>query len=115
MHVLLKPENSKVRKILNLNIPTTKKQVRCVVGLLGYYRKFVPNFATIVAPLTELINNGKPNKVDWTESVVLVLKTIQMLSSSPIYSVYQTFAIAFCRSNRCFNYWHRRCFTTAEG
>lgn len=36
-----------VRKIQDLKVPKSVKEVRMVLGLLGYYRRFVPHFATI--------------------------------------------------------------------
>ena len=43
----------------------TVKQVRQLVGFLSYYRAFIPSFATITAPLTDLLK-GKKTEVDWT-------------------------------------------------
>ena len=34
--------------------PTTPKQVRAFLGLVGYYRKFIKGFAKIAKPLTLL-------------------------------------------------------------
>lgn len=34
--------------------PTTKKQVRSFMGLAGHYQDFIPNFAAVVAPLSDL-------------------------------------------------------------
>ena len=34
--------------------PTTPKQVRALLGLVGYYRKFIKGFAKIAKPLTLL-------------------------------------------------------------
>ena len=45
---------------------TSKKQVRPFLGLTGYYRKFIPEYATIAVPLTDLTRKSSPNRVVWT-------------------------------------------------
>ena len=45
------PETAKVLAVDAFPQPQTKKQVCAFLGLAGYYRKFIPNFATIAAPL----------------------------------------------------------------
>src|SRR6266511_941893 len=62
----LKPDPRKIDKIKNLPIPTTQKGVRSVLGLCGYYRKFVKGFSKIAKPLNELLKKGK--QFEWTES-----------------------------------------------
>jgi len=47
--------------------PTSNKQLRSFLGLAGYYRAFVPNFAAIAVPLTDLTKKGTPDKLVWTE------------------------------------------------
>ena len=65
--------------------PTIKEQVRSFLGLANYYRKFIPNFATIAAPLTNLIKKGMPNKVVWGPAQERAFKTLRdLLTSSPI-------------------------------
>ena len=64
---LIKPEGSKMQKILDAPRPETKKQVRSFLGLVGYYRKFVPRFSEIAAPLTELTKEGSSRRMVWTE------------------------------------------------
>ena len=44
--------------------PTTPKQVRAFLGLVGYYRKFIRGFAKIAKPLTLLTRQQE--KFDWT-------------------------------------------------
>ena len=57
-----------VEKIKDAPRPSTKKQVRSFMGLAGYYRDFIPNFAAIAAPLSDLTRKGQPNIVEWGEA-----------------------------------------------
>lgn len=80
-----KPETSKVEKIKALKHPETKKDVRRVLGLLNYYRKYVQNFARLALPLTNLTKKGQPNKVTWNEECENSFRVIkEALSSEPI-------------------------------
>ena len=82
---ILKPEQGKVQKILELTIPSTKTQVRALMGLMNYYHRFIPKFAAITAPLTDLTRKGQPAKVKWSEPCQKALETVQaVLSSDPI-------------------------------
>lgn len=50
----IKPKEEAVEKINEMPRPRNKKQVRSFLGALNYYRKFIPNCAEIMKPLTEL-------------------------------------------------------------
>ena len=81
------PEEGKLKKIMQIPTPTTKKQVRALLGLISFYRRYVPNFATISAPLTDLTKDGprKSRSVDWTPACAQALLKIQeILSSHPV-------------------------------
>jgi len=66
-HSGVSPSEDLINKIRQASPPTTKKQLRSFLGLVGYYRNFVPNFAAIAVPLTELTKKGAPNVLVWTE------------------------------------------------
>lgn len=47
-----------VVKIRKAPRPSPKKQVRSFMGLVGYYRDFIPNFAAVAALLSDLTRKG---------------------------------------------------------
>ena len=61
----IKPETEKVDTIRSLPPPLIVKKVRSFVGMLSYYRRFMPNFSTIAIPLVELTK--KYPKFKWTD------------------------------------------------
>ncbi|XP_068247727.1 uncharacterized protein [Palaemon carinicauda] len=58
------PNKDKVEKIVGAKHPRTKKEFW---GLCGYYRKFIPNYSTIVSCLTDLTKKNQPNDILWKE------------------------------------------------
>ena len=55
----------KVQAVSSLSEPTTVEQVRSSLGLAGYYRRFIPNFATLSYPLVQLTKKGC--KFSWSD------------------------------------------------
>jgi len=64
----LQPKLETVNKVLQAPIPSNKKQLRAFLGLVGFYRRFIPNFATIASPLTDATRKGAPNQLEWNEA-----------------------------------------------
>ena len=74
-----------VAKIRDAPRSTTKKQIRSFMGLAGYYRDFIPNFAALAAPLSDLTCKGQPNKVEWGEAQEKAYQSIKaLLTKEPI-------------------------------
>ncbi len=81
----LRPQVNKVDAICQSPRPKTKKEVRSFLGLVGWYRRFVPNFASIAAPPTNLLNKGVANPIPWTEDCEAAFKTLkEKMCSSPV-------------------------------
>lgn len=53
------PTRAKVQSILDFPKPSDKKQVRQFLGVVGYYRRYIPHLAHIAAPLTDLMKKGR--------------------------------------------------------
>lgn len=49
------PVDAKVLAISEFPVPTNKRGLRRFIGMTGYYRGFCRNFASLIAPLTDLI------------------------------------------------------------
>lgn len=86
-HVLsedgIKTDDNKINKILHWAQPQDQKEVRSWLGLVNYYIKYVPNMATVAAPLYNLLKNKVVFK--WTPECETAFQKIkQALTSPPI-------------------------------
>jgi hypothetical protein len=52
------PDPKKVTTIENYPRPTTVKQLKSCVGMASYYRKCIPHFCRIAAPLHDLLKEN---------------------------------------------------------
>lgn len=81
----VKPDQEKISAVTSYPEPKTKKQVRGFLGLTGYYRKFIQNYAEKAAPLTDLTKKKLPDKVTWTKECERAFKTLKTaLCQTPI-------------------------------
>lgn len=62
---VIRPDPEKLAAVKMFPTPTTKKQVRAFLGLTGYYRKFIPKYAAIATPLTDLTRKNAPTQAPW--------------------------------------------------
>lgn len=75
----------KVAAIVEMSRPNTVSGVRRVVGMASWYRRFIPQFSTIVAPITALLKKNHP--FEWTTACEHSFQQIkQHLVKAPILS-----------------------------
>jgi hypothetical protein len=82
---VMSPTPGKVSKILDIPVPKTKKQVRSLLGMVGFYRRYIPEFSALVAPLVELTKKNKPSKVVWSDRCQRAFDEVKrILSTRPV-------------------------------
>jgi len=80
-----KPDPEKVKSLINLSSPEDVKGVKRILGMLSFYRRFIPNMAALANPMTELLKKDVP--FCWTSTceeglrmMIELLKRETMLS-----------------------------------
>jgi len=79
----IQTDPDKVAAIRELTPPTNLRELHRCLGISSWYRRFVPNFADVVEPMTSLLK--KDRKWEWTkkqEQAFQGLKTL--LTEAPI-------------------------------
>lgn len=79
----VKPNPNKVEAIKKYPIPKTTKQIKAFLGLLGYYRRFINNFAKLTKPLTKCLKRGAKIEHN-TEFIECFEKCKSLLTNEPI-------------------------------
>ena len=78
----IQTDDSKIEKIKNTPCPKTRKDVQSFMGLAGYYRRFIKDFAQIAKPLHNLM--GK-NDFEWKQEHQDAFEHLKTcLTTSPI-------------------------------
>ena len=83
------PVTEKVRAIQEMPRPKDIKEVQAYLGMINYYSKFLPNMATELAPLYELLRKdtkwhwGKRQETAWKRSKEALLSTKVLVHFNP--------------------------------
>jgi hypothetical protein len=52
-------DEEKMKPVLDLPIPTSRKELHSFLGFMTYYRKFIYAFGSIAVPLFRLLRDGE--------------------------------------------------------
>ena len=63
------PAPGKIEAVKNFPNPSTKKRMRQFLGLTGYYRKFVKQYAEHSFHLTEATRKSSPERICWSHAI----------------------------------------------
>ena len=79
----IRPQNVLIEAILDFQKPAKRKEVKQFLGLVGFYRVFIRNFAEISEPLRRLTSEHVT--FQWCEKCETAFKVFkQLLSSAPV-------------------------------
>jgi len=71
--------------------PTTKKELRRLLGALGYYREYIPQFARLAKPLTDLTSKRSANIIVWEDDYERAFIALQRkLCTPPVLALPET-------------------------
>ena len=84
----------KVKLVEEWPTPTNLKQLRGFLGLTGYYRKFVRDYAHIAGPLNRLLK--KDQAYEWTEDCQEAFDELKRAMTSPPVLALRTTKILLC-------------------
>ncbi|XP_072071840.1 uncharacterized protein [Arachis hypogaea] len=85
-------ERAKVEAVTEWKPPQNLKQLRGFLGLTGYYRRFIKGYATIAAPLTDLL---KKEAFEWSHRTDLAFNQLKHAISSKLVLALPNFALPF--------------------
>jgi hypothetical protein len=73
----------KVKDVLNWMPPATISEIRSLLGLAGYYRRFIKDFSKIAKPMMKLLEKNKA--FEWTKECQASFEELKKrLTSSPV-------------------------------
>ena len=79
----ISPDPDKIKAINEMPVPKNVTDVRRILGAAGFFRRHVPNFSSVVAPLTNLTKKGI--KFEWrTEHDLSFRKLKHLLTTAPV-------------------------------
>ena len=77
------PSKDKITALCETKPPTSKKQLRSFLGMISFYRKFLPNLASLTAPLSDLLKKEVKEPLPWNESLNDSFEKIKTLMINP--------------------------------
>ncbi len=89
----VKPPPNKVEKICDMNPPRNIKALRRCVGMFNWFRKFIPNYSTVAAPMMKLMKQNTPYK--WTKEQQNSFDELKRLLSTSSVLSFPRYDIAF--------------------
>lgn len=98
----VRPNPEKIDVIKKWPIPKNQKELKGFLGLLGYYRRFIRDFAKITKPLTAQLRNGE--NVEHTPQFLKTFETCKNLLTCSDVLQYPDFSLPFILTTDASNF-----------
>jgi transposase InsO family protein len=69
-----------------LKEPETKKQLRQIIGFFSFFRDYIPNFASVAKPLTDLTGKRIPERIPFREQEKKALSELKELLRNSVHN-----------------------------
>lgn len=99
----IKPNPEKIKEIQNWQLPTSEKQIKQFLGLLGYYRKFIKDYAKLTKPMTKYLKKETELNLNDAQFTEAFEKCKKILVGDPILR-YPDFTKPFVLTTDASNY-----------
>ena len=90
------PLPDRVQAIAALPVPTTRKQLMEYLGMINFYRRFLPNCANILLPLTNLLKGNLKGTITFDEAATTAFEAIKEQLCEATMLVHQDPALPLC-------------------
>ncbi|MGH7749769.1 MAG: RNase H-like domain-containing protein, partial [Candidatus Dormibacteria bacterium] len=102
----IEPDPGKLETVKEFRLPTDQSEVRGFLGLTGYYRQLIENYARIAKPLTLLTKKNPPltanRQLILSEDAIKAFNTLkQKLMESPIVANFKSGAPLILYTDAC--------------
>ena len=98
----VKPNPEKISAIQSWPLPRNEKELKGFLGTLGYYRKFIRDFARIVKPLTNQLRKGE--KLDHSKQFIETFEKCKNILTTSDVLQYPDFSKPFVLTTDASNY-----------
>ena len=88
----IRPLEAKVQAIQEFPCPTTQRKLREFIGLVNFYRRFIPQCATLLRPLDKLLKHTKrpSDTLNWTDDATEAFTRVKTALASAALLVHPT-------------------------
>lgn len=98
----VKPNPEKISAIKGWPLPNNETELRGFLGVVGYYRKFIKDFAQIAKPLTQPLRKGE--RIEHTHEFVSAFNRLKSILTSSHVLQYPDFSKRFILTTDASNY-----------